>query len=43
MRAMGKRTETIKVKGQPDETLDVYTTVHGIVTDFDRRMAPRIQ
>ena len=35
MRAMSKRIETIEVKGQPDETLDVYTTVHGIVTDFD--------
>ena len=35
MRAMGQRTETIKVKGQRDETLEVYTTVHGLVTDFD--------
>jgi penicillin amidase len=35
MRPMGKRTEVIKVKGQADQNLDVYTTVHGIVTDFD--------
>ncbi|MEJ8815010.1 penicillin acylase family protein [Variovorax ureilyticus] len=35
MRPMTKRTEVIKVKGQPDQTLDVYATVHGIVTDFD--------
>jgi penicillin amidase len=35
MRPMGKRTEVIKVKGQPAQSLDVYSTVHGIVTDFD--------
>ncbi len=35
MRPMGKRTEIIKVKGQPDQSLDVYSTVHGVVTDFD--------
>lgn len=35
MRAMGKRIELIKVKGQADEKLDVYSTVHGTVTNFD--------
>lgn len=35
MRAMSKRTEVIKVKGQPDQSVDVYATVHGIVTNFD--------
>jgi penicillin G amidase len=35
MRAMSKRTELIKVKGQPDQSLDVYATVHGTVTNFD--------
>lgn len=35
MRPMVKRTEIIKVKGQPDQNLDIYSTVHGIVTDFD--------
>jgi penicillin amidase len=35
MRAMTRRTEVIKVKGQPDQSVDVYATVHGIVTNFD--------
>jgi len=35
MKPMGKRTEVIKVKGQPDQSVDVYSTVHGIVTNFD--------
>jgi penicillin amidase len=35
MRPMTKRTEVIKVKGQPDQSVDVYATVHGIVTNFD--------
>jgi penicillin amidase len=35
MRPMTKRTELIKVKGQPDQSVDVYATVHGIVTNFD--------
>jgi penicillin amidase len=35
MRPMTRRTEVIKVKGQPDQSVDVYSTVHGIVTDFD--------
>lgn len=35
MRPMGKRTERIKVKGQPEQTFEVYSTVHGTVTNFD--------
>lgn len=35
MRPMTRRTEVIKVKGQPDQSVDVYATVHGIVTNFD--------
>ncbi|MDB5732337.1 MAG: penicillin amidase [Variovorax sp.] len=35
MRPMTRRSEVIRVKGQPDERLDVYATVHGTVTDFD--------
>lgn len=35
MRPMSRRTEVIKVKGQADQSVDVYATVHGIVTDFD--------
>jgi penicillin amidase len=35
MRAMTRRTEVIKVKGQPDQSVDVFATVHGIVTNFD--------
>ncbi len=35
MRPMTKRTEVIKVKGQPDQSLDIYATVHGTVTNFD--------
>ncbi len=35
MRPMTRRTETIRVKGQPDQRLDLYATVHGTVTDFD--------
>jgi penicillin amidase len=35
MRPMTQRTEVIKVKGQPDQSVDVYATVHGIVTNFD--------
>ncbi|MEJ8856759.1 penicillin acylase family protein [Variovorax robiniae] len=35
MRKMGQRTEVIKVKGAPDVSLDVYSTVHGLVTSFD--------
>ncbi|MBS0341302.1 MAG: penicillin acylase family protein [Proteobacteria bacterium] len=35
MRAMGKRTEVIKVKGEADQNVDVYSTVHGTVTNFD--------
>ena len=32
--AMEKRTDIIKVKGQPDQTVDIYRTLHGFVT-FD--------
>ena len=32
---MEKRTETIAVKGAPDETVDVYKTIHGLVISFD--------
>lgn len=35
MRKMGQRGEVIKVKGAPDVMLDVYSTVHGLVTNFD--------
>lgn len=35
MRPMTKRTEFIKVKGQPDQSVDIYATVHGTVTNFD--------
>lgn len=35
MRAMTKRTEVIKVKGQADERLELFATVHGTVTNFD--------
>ncbi len=34
-RDMGKRTDVIKVKGQASQTVDVYSTVHGLVTGFD--------
>lgn len=34
-RAMTQRTEVIKVKGQPDERLELFATVHGTVTNFD--------
>ena len=32
---MEKRTETILVKGAPDETVYVYKTIHGLVIRFD--------
>lgn len=32
---MKARTELIKVKGKPDTTTEVYSTVHGFVTSFD--------
>ena len=35
MRPMTRRTEVIRVKGQADQSVDVYATVHGIVTNFD--------
>ncbi|MEN5179644.1 penicillin acylase family protein [Comamonas testosteroni] len=35
MRAMAKRTETIKVKAEADQSLDIFSTVHGTVTNFD--------
>lgn len=35
MRAMDKRTERIQVRGEADQSLDVYSTVHGTVTNFD--------
>lgn len=34
-RAMGQRTETIKVKGEADRQVQVLSTVHGIVTSVD--------
>jgi len=34
-RPMTRRTEVIHVKDQPDQSVDVYATVHGIVTNFD--------
>lgn len=33
--AMSKRSDIIKVKDKPDEILDTYSTVHGIVSSFD--------
>jgi penicillin G amidase len=33
--------ETIKVKGQPDETLDVVTTIWGPIVDHDAKDRPR--
>ena len=33
--AMKKRTEVIKVKGAADRSIDVFSTVHGIVTSTD--------
>lgn len=35
-RPMTKTTEVIRVKGEPDQTVDIYATVHGRVTSFDR-------
>lgn len=32
---MKVRSEIIKVKGKPDTTAEVYSTVHGFVTEFD--------
>lgn len=35
MRPMQYRSEIIKIRNAPDVTLDIYATVHGIVTNFD--------
>lgn len=35
-RDMQKRTQTIEVKDQDDITFDIFSTVHGTVTSFDR-------
>ncbi len=35
-RELAKRTDTIKVKGGAEATVDVYSSVHGIVTLVDR-------
>jgi penicillin amidase len=32
---MQKRTESIRVKGEPDRTFDIYSTVHGFVQTWD--------
>jgi penicillin amidase len=34
-RPMTRRTETIKVKGAADRTVDIYATVHGFVQSWD--------
>lgn len=34
-RDMEKRTETIQVKGEAPQTVDIYRTVHGFVIQFD--------
>ena len=34
-RAMDKRTETLKVKGEADRSIDIYSTVHGFVQSWD--------
>ena len=35
MKTMGQRSEVIKIKGAADQAIDVYSTVHGLVTNFD--------
>ena len=34
-RNMEKRTETVQVKDEAPQTLDIYRTVHGFVIQFD--------
>ncbi|WP_044562885.1 penicillin acylase family protein [Azospirillum sp. B4] len=34
-RPMTRRVETIHVRGQPDQTVEIYTTVHGVVREWD--------